>query len=160
MTHAWLEAASSGPTKEVVRNHLQLIGNMLCGICDFDFPYPDIFRDEGFVLDPGIDYQGSAIGDSRATQEAGSSYQGPAIGDSRATQEAGSSGGASGSSRRLEFNMFAGAPGLELPVEVSQPSDSFQAEEVEAQSSLAVGSRDPEPANEDTVESLLRDWGG
>ena len=141
---------------------MHLIGNMLCEIGGFDFPYPDIFHDEGIVLDPGTDYQGSVIGDSRATQEAGSSYQGSAIFDSRATQEAGSSGGASGSSRtRLEFNnLFAGAPGLDLPVEVSQPSDSIEVEEVEAQSSLAVGSTDPEPANEDTVESLLRDWGG
>ena len=121
-----------------------MIANMLCGICGFDLPYldvftyPDIYRGE--VLDPGIDYQGSAIGDSRATQEAGSS------------------GGASGSSRRLEFNMFAGAPGLDLPVEVSQPSDSIEVEEVEAQSSLAVGSRDPEPANENTVDALWDEY--
>ena len=140
MTHAWLEVTTKPRTPTVGWRHSQLVANMLCDICGYDFPYPNVFLDS---------HQGSAVGDSVS--------------------------GASGSSRRFELTAPPPSPWPALPFAPSPwpappplapspwpapplaPSFAVPPETatVDTVESLAVGSRDTEPAKLDTVEPLV-----
>ena len=51
MTHAWMELTSGRWRSEDGGEHnLQLIANMLCEICGFSLPYPQVFQDEDVSL--------------------------------------------------------------------------------------------------------------
>ena len=76
--------------------NMQLVANMMCEICGFDLPFPEIFYDEDLLQPPQPNLDHSAVGDFADPEHA--AHHQSAVGDSADPEDAAQHQSASGNS--------------------------------------------------------------